>query len=270
MAFPLNLNDPATFDSFGGTAYWERMEIPAGIVFLNEGENSMDFYFISKGLVQVTKAQQGNRGEKELARLAEGDFFGEGSLLSDRGRGASVKTLADSVFYKLSEAKFQEMMAKKASTSLEFILGIVRGLNERLDLMNRRIMTLYEVPSIQEQRKQNIGDVKLMLQGFFTELSGALHHKNVVYFGTDGLPSYQNGDLKENDLFHFQTKIPDLANRFQQDANLHMVQDDADFYVVVRNAEGKFMGILAAELCDKCQNDDSKLLLTIAEQIGRV
>ncbi|MEK7145565.1 MAG: cyclic nucleotide-binding domain-containing protein [Patescibacteria group bacterium] len=270
MSFFLNLNDRGVFESFGGNAYWEKVEIPGGIVFLKEGETSMDFYFISKGLVQVTKAEHVGGAEKELARLGEGDFFGEGALLSDRGRGASVKTLEDSVFYKLTPIKLSEMMEKKSVAAMEFILGIVRGLNDRLDLMNRRLIALYEVPCIHEQKEMNKGDLKMMMQGFFMELGGTLHHKTALFFGTDGLPLYQCSDVKQDDVFRLQSRIPDLAIRFQGDSNLHFVEIEGDFYAVAKDGKGKFMGVLAAQLCGKCQNDDTKLLLTIAEQIGRV
>ena len=65
--------------------YAVEVDVPEGKVLLRDGALAWDFYVIEQGTADV------RRGEKILATLGAGDFFGEmGAMASDQRRTASV------------------------------------------------------------------------------------------------------------------------------------------------------------------------------------
>ena len=68
--------------------YAVEVDVPEGKVLLRDGAMAWDFYVIEQGTADV------RRGEKILATLGAGDFFGEmGAMASDQRRTASVVRL---------------------------------------------------------------------------------------------------------------------------------------------------------------------------------
>jgi cAMP-dependent protein kinase regulator len=83
---------------------------PLGAMVLEEGAPGDSMYIIKKGEVEVfTHAPQG--GPLTLARLEEGDFFGEISLLTGRPRTASVKALQPAELVRLNKKDFDQITA---------------------------------------------------------------------------------------------------------------------------------------------------------------
>jgi len=108
----------ATSPLFQSFSPQERREIlgmfaaenfPAGAMVLEEGTPGDTLYIIKKGEVEVftTDAQ---KNLQTLARLREGDFFGEISLLTGRPRTASVKVLQPAEFMRLSKKDFDKIV----------------------------------------------------------------------------------------------------------------------------------------------------------------
>jgi CRP/FNR family transcriptional regulator, cyclic AMP receptor protein len=65
--------------------YAVEVDVPEGKVLVRDGALAWDFYVIEEGSADV------RRGQKILATLGAGDFFGEmGAMASDRRRTASV------------------------------------------------------------------------------------------------------------------------------------------------------------------------------------
>jgi len=80
-------------------------EIPMGAMVLEEGAPGDSLYIIKKGEVEVfTLSPQGEK--LTLARLKEGDFFGEISLLTAKPRTASVKALQPAELLRLDKKDF--------------------------------------------------------------------------------------------------------------------------------------------------------------------
>ena len=82
----------------------KKRTCPAGNVVIKQGDPGDAFYMISSGKVEVTA------GNKVIATRSPGEFFGEGALLSDGPRGATVKTLEPTELYVLYKEDFKKIL----------------------------------------------------------------------------------------------------------------------------------------------------------------
>ncbi len=89
----------------------EEISVPAGVVFVKEGDKADALYIIKEGNLQVfTMGQQND--EIVLAKLENGAFFGEQAILDKTPvlRNASVMTLTDSVLLKVKNDLFFQIL----------------------------------------------------------------------------------------------------------------------------------------------------------------
>lgn len=82
-----------------------------GEMVIKKGEKGESFYIIESGKVEVSIFHKGER--RVLAKLEEGDFFGEMSLLTGEGRNADVITLEDTKFLELHKEDFAFILTKE-------------------------------------------------------------------------------------------------------------------------------------------------------------
>ncbi len=98
--------------------------MPANTLIFSEGDQADNMYFIATGLIQVFMGKD-RAQPQELARLAEGDYFGDqGFLAMNKGvRTASVQTLEPTRELLVSGKTFKKVIAKstKLNTRLESI-----------------------------------------------------------------------------------------------------------------------------------------------------
>lgn len=79
---------------------------PGDYIF-RAGEMGRHIYFISSGTVEVISSD----GQKVIATLTEGDFFGEIALLLHRPRSASVRAVDFCDLYSLDKETFERILA---------------------------------------------------------------------------------------------------------------------------------------------------------------
>jgi CRP-like cAMP-binding protein/Fe-S-cluster-containing hydrogenase component 2 len=84
---------------------------PAGSIICQEGCPGDAFYIISRGQVRVTHTT--GKRQRILAYLHDDDFFGEGALLAERHRDASVIALTDVEVLRLSRDDFTHLVTAK-------------------------------------------------------------------------------------------------------------------------------------------------------------
>lgn len=255
----INLTDPAIFQSFGGEEYWEVLEVPNGTVVVKEGENSTDFYYVFSGHLDVHKAK--NR----LASLVTGDFFGEGSLLSDKERGATVETLEDTKLLKLSQANFEKLVRKDPEAAISLILGIVKVLNKRLQETNNRLVTLGHIVKSLGQRG---GDFSHVVDEVFSQLKDVTHHANYIFFDSDGVEKYKTAHVTKSFTSLCAMEIADVSALFKDDPSLSSTQKENRLYAVVRDSGGALGGFLVAEVCALCVGEEAPFVETVAKQFG--
>jgi len=89
-------------------ARFRARPVEAGVAVVQEGEEADAFYVIARGKVEVVVAA--GAGERRLAVLADGDFFGEVALLRETVRSATVRTLFPSLFLVLEKDAFRQLL----------------------------------------------------------------------------------------------------------------------------------------------------------------
>jgi MFS family permease len=78
----------------------QRFQVPAGVVIVQEGQESDRFYVIESGSVKVS------HGDRVIRQEGAGDFFGEIGLLRDVPRTATVTAESDAVLQVLERDDF--------------------------------------------------------------------------------------------------------------------------------------------------------------------
>jgi cAMP-dependent protein kinase regulator len=86
-------------------------EFPAGTLVIEEGTPGDCLYIIKSGEVEVFTLDA-KREKLVLAKLQEGDYFGEISLITGRPRTASVKVLRAAELVRLDKKNFDPIAAR--------------------------------------------------------------------------------------------------------------------------------------------------------------
>ena len=93
----------------------KEMEIEShdeGSVIITEGEPGSSMYVIVSGEVKVYTRGTGNSGSVYLAKLGEGDFFGEVSVLTGKPRTATITASQRSELLRLDKEKLDNALSK--------------------------------------------------------------------------------------------------------------------------------------------------------------
>jgi CRP-like cAMP-binding protein len=95
--------------------------LPAGQTLFSQGDRGDDLFVVAWGEVAVLVP-------KEVARLSEGDFFGEIALLADQPRTATVRATVDSQVLAFDRALLRDLI----EASPELLVVLLRFVRERL------------------------------------------------------------------------------------------------------------------------------------------
>lgn len=102
------------------------VEFKAGEFVFKEDELGIEMYIIHEGNVEILKRI--HSGERRLAILEKGDFFGEMSILEDLPRAASARALTDVKLLLINGTTFDQMLR----TNPEIAVRMMRKLSRRL------------------------------------------------------------------------------------------------------------------------------------------
>ncbi len=126
--------------------FWKfGKDFPKGTVLFHEGELGRDMFIIQRGKVQVRKRV--GSGEKVLAELGEGEFFGEMALLMGMDRSATVEVIEDSKILVVTPETFESLLR----SNIDIALKMLRKLAARLRASDDHL----EVAILETQRKAN-------------------------------------------------------------------------------------------------------------------
>lgn len=112
-------------------------DVPHNVLLAVEGEAGNTMFLINSG--QVTVFKNTPTGEKVLATLTEGSFFGEMAIvgLQDR-RAASVRTTQPTNVIELDKEAFKILISKSPDIAME----VIRVITERLRDTNGKVSAL--------------------------------------------------------------------------------------------------------------------------------
>ncbi|MCH9049292.1 MAG: cyclic nucleotide-binding domain-containing protein, partial [Proteobacteria bacterium] len=168
----------------------------AGDIVIGEGERGDALYIITHGIASVYK------GDKKVAELSDGDFFGEMALLGNQVRTATVKAKHPSTLLRLRRRDVMQLARegtelkrrltaikeeRQTQTELVGIVPLLRGLSsEVLELIVEQTMSVGFKPGDAVMTEGERGD------SMFIIIHGAVS----VYKAGELI-----ADLKEGDFF---------------------------------------------------------------------
>jgi len=123
----IGINDEA-FALLASMAVESR--VSAGHVIVHQGELGTKLFMIAKGEVRVLR--QGRHGDVEVARMRDGDFFGEMCILEHLPRSASVQAVTETNLVLLSYAAFEILFEKMPLEHHRVLSNMARSLSARL------------------------------------------------------------------------------------------------------------------------------------------
>src|SRR5262245_24510647 len=104
----------------------QTLEFKAGETILTEGESGSTAFLIVSGLVEVSVSMGGD--VKTLGTLADGDVFGEMSLIEPGPRSATIKAVTPTRCFVTTYDEFIASSEDNPQRALEFTKTLVRRL----------------------------------------------------------------------------------------------------------------------------------------------
>ena len=105
-------------------------QVNPGHVIVHQGDLGTKLFIIARGEVRVLR--QGRNGDLEVARMKEGDFFGEMCILEHLPRSASVQAVTETHLVLLSYAAFEILFEKMPLEHHRVLSNMARALSARL------------------------------------------------------------------------------------------------------------------------------------------
>jgi CRP/FNR family transcriptional regulator, cyclic AMP receptor protein len=103
-------------------ALTESQSVPAGRTITSQGEEGDAFYVIASGTADV------RQGDRSIASLRPGDFFGEIALIDGRPRTATVVAAEDLVLLRIARDAFLRLIDEQPATRH----GVLMALTQRI------------------------------------------------------------------------------------------------------------------------------------------
>ncbi len=148
------------------TAQSENVKFAPEQIIFRQGDPSDKFYIITKGQVDVLRRDKRTGQETQVARLAEGQYFGEIGLLGRTERTATVKAVTEVECLALNGEVFKSLMASSAEAykDVDVVLrrrmvqlGALQGLSVK-DSVNADPDTVLKTRMIRDRLKMLQGD----------------------------------------------------------------------------------------------------------------
>lgn len=98
--------------------------VPPGRAIIHEGEAGNQFFVITRGAVEVSRAG------KPVAELGPGDYFGELALFDPAPRNATVTATSDTTVVSVSRNAFRELLDEMTSLRDVLLAGMATRLHE--------------------------------------------------------------------------------------------------------------------------------------------
>jgi small-conductance mechanosensitive channel/CRP-like cAMP-binding protein len=153
----------ASVDLFAALSEEDRQHLASSLVYApfakgealtKQGAQAHWLYIITKGECSVRVAAKS--GEREVAKLAAGQVFGEMSLLTGAERSATVVALTDVECWRLDRAVFKELLDRRPEIA-EDVAEILAARQTGLDAARNELDEAGRT-SLMNERKQDLVD----------------------------------------------------------------------------------------------------------------
>jgi uncharacterized membrane protein len=124
-------------------------DVSAGTQLFHKGDTGDAMYLIENGRVRISILDEDHK-EITLAELAQGDFFGEMSIIDGRQRSADAMVIDDARFAILSRRNFLAFVRSNPDVAL----GMLGALTDRLRRTDELIRSRVSRNANEEQRKR--------------------------------------------------------------------------------------------------------------------
>jgi CRP/FNR family cyclic AMP-dependent transcriptional regulator len=124
-------------------------DVSAGTQLFHKGDTGDAMYLIENGRVRISIMDEDHK-EITLAELAQGDFFGEMSIIDGRQRSADAMVIDDARFAILSRPNFLAFVRSNPDVAL----GMLGALTDRLRRTDELIRSRVSRNANEEQRKR--------------------------------------------------------------------------------------------------------------------
>ena len=114
---------------FAGKTFKEvGKEFPKGTVLFKEGDAGSEMYLICSGEVKLTRKT--SNGEITLAKLGFGEFFGEGSVITNKPRTVTAVTISDCRLNIISKDILETLISSNPLVALSILKKLVLRLED--------------------------------------------------------------------------------------------------------------------------------------------
>jgi uncharacterized membrane protein len=115
-----------------------EQDVPQNTRLFRQGDTGDAMFLIESGRVRIS-IHDHDKQEVTLAELAQGDFFGEMSIIDGRQRSADAKVIEDSRLAVLSRDAFLTFVRKKPDVALEMLSALTDRLRRTDELLRSRV-----------------------------------------------------------------------------------------------------------------------------------
>ncbi|HET6973454.1 MAG TPA: DUF1003 domain-containing protein [Pyrinomonadaceae bacterium] len=112
--------------------------VPQNTRLFRQGDKGDAMYLIESGRVRISIRDEEEQ-EVVLAELAQGDFFGEMSIIDGRQRSADAKVIDDAQLAILSREAFLSFVRSNADVALEMLSALTDRLRRTDELLRSRV-----------------------------------------------------------------------------------------------------------------------------------
>src|SRR5215217_3972554 len=112
--------------------------VPRNTRLFKQGDKGNAMYLIESGRVRIS-IRDDDDAEVILAKLAQGDFFGEMSIIDGRQRSADAKVIEDARFAILSRDAFLSFVRTNPDVALEMLSALTDRLRRTDELLRSRV-----------------------------------------------------------------------------------------------------------------------------------
>lgn len=110
-------------------------------LLFRDGEDTKGVYLVRSGKIGITKATA-DEWKQTLAVLAQGQFFGELSVMEKRKHEATAEAMENSELFLLSKEAFERIEKEKTDLALQITKKIAIVLSKNLRQMNQKFLNV--------------------------------------------------------------------------------------------------------------------------------